>query len=427
MTHPEARPRPLPILFIHKDFPGQFLHLAKALAAAGHDVRAICDARQPELQTPVPGIPVLRYLDRLAPSQAEPLARPFDAAVRRGQFVARIAQSLAERGFRPRLVVAHPGWGESLYVKDVFPETILLHYCEYYYHAQGADVGFDPEFPATFEDVCRARTLNALNLLHLEACDHGVSPTRWQAGLHPPAFRAKISVMHEGIDTVTARPNPDARVTLPDGRVLALDNEVVTFVTRNLEPYRGFHSFMRALPSLMARRPRLQVLVLGGDGVSYGHALPEGESYRARLLAELDGQIDPHRLHFLGLQPRQAYLDVLAVSTAHVYLTYPFVLSWSMLEAMASGCVVVGSATPPVREVIEDGRNGLLVDFFDPPAIAATIERVLVAPDRMAGLRRAARETVLRLYDRDAVALPQTLALIDRLLEGGNVPVGDVK
>lgn len=412
---PSNSVRPLRILFVHKDFPGQFLHLAAALVQAGHEVRAICDARSPEPRTAIPGVALVRYLDRPVITATDPAARRFEASVLRGQIVARGAEALKQRGFNPSLVLAHPGWGEALHLKEIFPSATIIHLCEYYYHASGDDFGFDPEFPTSFEDYCRVRLLNAINLLSLEACDHGVSATGWQFSRHPTEFQSKINILHEGIDTNSARPNPAARVTLPNGQVLAPGDSVVTFVSRNLEPYRGFHRFMRALPALMARRPDVQVVVVGGDGVSYGSVLPDGETYRRRMLAELEGQLDPHRLHFLGRLERQDYLDVLAVSAAHVYLTYPFVLSWSMLEAMAAGCVVIGSATPPVAEVITHEQNGLLVDFFDTAALTATIERVLEQPDRMTGLRKRARATILERYDLATVTLPRWLALINRL------------
>jgi glycosyltransferase involved in cell wall biosynthesis len=402
------------VLFVHKHYPGQFKRLSTLLAAdPGNRVAAIGDARSVDPHLIIPGVELIRYLTPAAAPPTHPFLRAMDAGIRRAQIVASAAETLRKKGFAPDLIIAHPGWGEALYVKDLFPAARMIGYFEFYYRAEGADLGFDPEYPATFDDRCLARTLNAVNLLSLEACDCGVSPTIWQHSLHPAELRSKITVIHEGIDTDAARPNPTARMTLPDGRCLAPGAEVVTFVARNLEPYRGFHAFMRALPALLARRPRAVVLIVGGEGTSYGPPLPPGESHKARLLAELGTTLDLSRVYFLGSLPHARYLDVLAVSAAHVYLTYPFVLSWSMLEAMACECAVIGSATSPVIEVIEDGRNGRLVDFFDAEAMARIIAEVLDDADGMRAMRRRARQTVLEHYDLAKVSIPRYLALID--------------
>jgi glycosyltransferase involved in cell wall biosynthesis len=404
------------VLFVHRDFPAQFENLAAALAAQpGNRVIAVSDARSPDPPKTVPGVQVIKYLTREKGRAAHPFVQNFEAAVKRGHLVAGIAQELEQKGFRPDLVVAHPGWGESLYLKDALPRAAHVGYFEFYYHADGADVGFDPEFPASFADRCRIRTLNAVNLLALEACDAGISPTMWQRDLHPAEYRSKISLIHEGIDTSAVRPRPEARVELPDGRTLVPGMETVTFVARSLEPYRGFHAFMRALPALLARRPQLEIVILGEPDVSYGARLPAGQTYKDRLLAELGDRVDLTRVHFLGRVPYDKYLDILNVSAAHIYLTYPFVLSWSMLEAMACGCLVIGSATAPVQEVIEHERNGLLVDFFDHAALVAAVDRALDAPDRLQALRQQARQTIALRYDRDAVALPRYRALLNQL------------
>ncbi len=234
-------------------------------------------------------------------------------------------------------------------------------------------MNFDPEQQQTLDGNCRTRTLSAHLLLALAACDHGVCPTEWQKRQHPPEFHAKISTIFDGIDTDRAKPDPAARFALSNGCVLAPGDEVLTYVARTLEPYRGFPSFAHALPELLRRRPALQVVVLGGDEVAYGLTASGDASWRATLQAELD--LDPTRVHFLGRIPHADYLRLLQVSAAHVYLTVPFVLSWSMLEAMACGAPVIGSATPPVEEVITDGHNGLLVDFFSPAMIAAPRDR----------------------------------------------------
>ena len=290
-----------------------------------------------------------------------------------GQAVARGLVDLQRKGFTPDAIVAHPGWGETLYAKEVFPHARLIHFCEWYYGQPGADMGFDPEFPSPEGDALRIRARNAAQLVAFEASDRLVSPTAWQASRVPAAFRDRLSVIHDGIDTDLLRPDPGARIALGrDGVSLGPDDEVVTFVNRNLEPYRGYHSFMRALPEILRRRPRARAVIVGGSDTSYGAKPPEGRTWREIYLDEVRSALDLSRVHFVGKVPYRDYVDLLRISAAHVYLTYPFVLSWSMLEAMALGCCIVGSATPPVEEVIRHGENGLLVPPGWPSSAAPT-------------------------------------------------------
>jgi glycosyltransferase involved in cell wall biosynthesis len=318
---------------------------------------------------------------------------------------------LREDGFSPDLIVAHPGWGEALFLKDVCPKTPLLNYCEFFYHGRGADVGFDPDTPASLDAICRARARNAHLLLSLAECDRGISPTHWQRSTHPGEYQGKIEVIFDGIDTLTVRPDPAASFMLPDGRKLTRADNVVTYIARNLEPYRGFPSFMRAVPRILAEATDAQIVIVGGDEVSYGRSAPEGKSWREVMLAEV-GPLDPARVHFLPRIPYPRYLSLLSVSTAHVYLTVPFVLSWSCFEAMASGCLVIGSRTPPVQEVIRDGHNGLLVDFLDPAGIARQVIDAIRSRENLSELRDRARATIEVTY-----ALSQCLPAQLRLLQ----------
>jgi glycosyltransferase involved in cell wall biosynthesis len=378
-------------LFVHQNFPAQFRHVLRVLAARGGE--EIVFITQPEKPT-LPGVTKVEYAPHRKVTQGiHPYLGSTEAAVINGQGVARAALALKGRGFVPDVMVGHPGWGETLFLKDVFPDTPLISYCEFFYRGRGSDVGFDPEFADSFDAVCRARVRATSHLTALEAADLGVAPTEWQKAQFPAPFLDRIEVIHEGVDTERVRPAPDVSVTLSNGRTLTRADEVVTYVARNLEPYRGFHSFMRALPRLLETRPEAQVLIVGGDEVSYGRAAPEGRTWRQHLLAETGLSSD--RVHFLGKIPYAQYVAVLQLSRVHVYLTYPFVLSWSSIEAMSAGCVVLGSDTAPVREVIEDGRNGLLVDFFDPAAIADRAAEVLARPEAYARLGAAARQTAL--------------------------------
>ncbi|HXR19837.1 MAG TPA: glycosyltransferase, partial [Steroidobacteraceae bacterium] len=247
--------------------------------------------------------------------------------------------------------------------------------------------------------------------------DWGHSATQWQRSLHPAEMRSRISVLHEGVDTALARPNLKARFTLPgSGQVLTRRDEVVTYVARNLEPYRGFHVFMRALPQLLRRRKRARVVIVGGDGVSYGAPPPPRSTFREMMLQELGAKLDLKRVHFLGMLDYRAYLNLLQVSSVHVYLTYPFVLSWSFIEAMACGCLIVASNTPPVLEVLRDGSNGLTVDFFAYQQLANRIEAALDQPEGLQALRKAARATAVEQFDLKRLLLPRWTALFDDLI-----------
>jgi glycosyltransferase involved in cell wall biosynthesis len=272
------------------------------------------------------------------------------------------------------------------------------------------------------------RAKNAITLMSFDVADWGNAPTEWQRALHPPELRTRITTIHEGVDTEIIKPNPNAWVQLArENIVLTRADEVITYVSRNLEPYRGFHIFMRAVKQILERRPNAHILLIGGDEVGYGAPAPTGETYRSVMLKELGGQLDTSRLHFMGRVPYDIYLNVLQISSAHVYLTYPFVLSWSFIEAMACGCAMIGSDTPPVMEVLKDRENGLAVDFFSPGQIADRVDEILDHPDRMQHLRDAARRTAVEQYDLKTVLLPRWLKLFDDLTNGRRPKAGPAK
>ena len=405
------------ILFIHQNFPGQFKHLAPALAALGHEVVAL-GVNKPKYATP--GVRVV--LHRPQAAKANPSSLPgelleLQAKIARGHSVATAMQSLKRGGFVPDVIYAHSGWGEALFIKDVYPEVPLLVYAEYYYGTTGGDANFDPEFTKwTLESAERLKIKNTHLLNALMDADHGLSPTHFQRDRHPKSLQSNISVIHDGIETDRFKPSPSTFVSLKKaGITLRVEDEVVTFVARELEPYRGYHMFMRALPQLMASRPNAQVVVVGGSGVSYGAAPPEGSTWKDIFLKEVAKHIDPKRLHFVGAVPHETLTQLMQVSTVHVYLTYPFVLSWSMLEAMSVGCLVVGSRTGPVQEVITHGKNGLLVDFFNPAEIASTVADALQRRKELQQLRVAAREYAIQNYDLLTHCLPAQIALVKQM------------
>lgn len=404
-------------LFIHQNFPGQYVHLVRHLAAQpAHQVYFIT---QPNCVA-MTGVRKLTYpKDERSGVNCHAYSVEFDRAIYAASQVADLCRELRDRGFQPDLVIGHSGWGETLFVKDIFPNVPLLANFEFYYHYRGVDVGFDPEFASIFQDPSRLRARNATNLLAFEGCDWGHSATQWQRNLYPSAMRARITAIHEGIDTNVVRPNADATFRIPGSpRTFTQRDEVVTYVARNLEPYRGFHVFMRSLPEILRRRKRAQVVIAGGNGVSYGMPPPPRSSFRETMLHELSTKLDLSRVHFVGRLDYHDYLSLLQVSSAHVYLTYPFVLSWSFIEAMASGCLIVGSRTAPVLEVLRDGVNGLSVDFFSHKDLADRIIDVLEHLTDTQPLRKAARATAVRYFDLEQVLLPRWQGLMNDLIRG---------
>jgi len=408
-------------LFVHQNFPGQYRHIVAHLASQpGNQIYFLTQPNDNVMS----GVYKVTYNREQRVVNCHAYSVELDRAITTGAAAAQACRRLREQGFRPDLIVGHSGWGETLFVKDVFPDTPVLANFEFYYHTKGVDVDFDPEFVSTFSDPSFLRARNGVSLLAFQAADWGHSATQWQRSLHPPEMQPRISVVHEGVDTEIARPWPKATFQLPGStRKLTRQDEVLTYVARNLEPYRGFHVFMRALPQLLRRRRRLQVVIVGGDEVSYGAPPPPMSSYRAMMLSELGSQIDLDRVHFTGLIDYRSYLRLLQVSSVHVYLTYPFVLSWSFVEALACGCVVVGSSTPPVLEVLRDSQNGLVVDFFSHRDLAERIEAALAQPQRLQQLRAAARATAVEQFDLKDVMLPKWTKLFEDLVAGRRPPL----
>ena len=403
------------ILFVHNNFPAQFVHLAPALKARGHEVFAVGS----HTARAVEGIPLSTYrLNRGTTKGIVPLAVRYEADCMRGAASAQVAEALKQKGFTPDLVVAHNGWGETLFLDDVWPGVKQLLYAEFFTGPRDLDVGFDPEFGAMDQErSIRVRAKNGALALSMLAATRAVAPTTFQRDTFPEDIRRRIEVIHDGIDTASAAPRPEARLAIPGtDLVFRPGDEVITNINRHLEPLRGLHIFLRALPRVLGERPDAHVVIVGDtDGVAYGAPPPAGRTWKDVYLAEVEGRIDPSRVHFLGRVPRRTYLDALAVSAAHVYLTYPFVLSWSLLEALSAGCLVVASDTAPVREAVQHERNGLMVDFFDVEALSARLVDALSAPDRYRTMRVQARADAIARYDLSTVCLPRMVALAESM------------
>ncbi len=398
------------ILFLHPNFPAQFRHLAVALAQNPNNQVVFGTNRREGSLTGV--FKVMYNSSREVGPETHHYVRPLEKAVLQGQGVYRLADELKQKGFIPDIVYGHSGWGPTLFIKDAFPKSTLLCYFEWFYQAHGSDADFDSTDSLTADDEARIRIKNAPILIDLYSCDRGLSPTNWQRQQFPPEYHSKITVNHDGIDTKYFKPQPGAKLVLPRINLdLSGVEEIITYVARGMEPYRGFPQFIETVALLQQKRPNCHVVIVGENRVAYGKQLPDGQTYKDLMLEKVP--LDLTRVHFTGLLPYSEYLQVLQASSVHVYLTRPFVLSWSMLEALSTGCLIVASNTAPVTEVIKDGVNGLLVDFFSPQQICDRVEEALNNPDKMSLIRETARETILQKYDL-AQLLPKHLQWIQQ-------------
>jgi glycosyltransferase involved in cell wall biosynthesis len=382
-------------LFVHQNYPAQYQHLIMhLLARGGHDIVFISEANDNTI------VGVRRAMYRSDPGKPEFVhssAQDLDRAVRRAEQVAAAAANLKRLGFTPDIVIGHHGWGELLNIPDVFPGVPILGYFEFYYWPQGQDVTFDPEFPSNPAFQPRIRAMNVINHLAFALGEAGQTPTEWQLTRYPEWMRPGIELLPEGARLDLCRPDPAAKTQELDlgGFKVAPGEKLVTYVARNLEPYRGVHTMIRALPELMRARPDLKVVMVGGDDVSYGARCPSG-TWREHFMKEIAGRYDPARLLMPGQVSYPAYLRLLQRSDAHVYLTYPFVASWSLREALAAGCVVIGADVESVREFVTHNRNGLITPCLDPGRLAEQVLGVLEdrkLSDRLrAGARRYAEK-----------------------------------
>jgi len=402
------------ILFVHNNFPGRFDFLLPALKLQGHQIAAIAQGGQK-----VDGVQLLLWKGRRPNTPGI-----FDLALRaetdfmRGRAAADRALELKQAGFEPDLIIGHPAWGETLFMKEIFPKARQILVGEFYYRSGGGDVGFDREFEnPTMDDNFLVHAKNAALAMAYAEADRIVCPTPFQASVFPPAFQDRTAIIHEGVDTDRVRPIPGASLRLRGKTVLDGSAPVITFINRNFEPMRGFHIMMRALPALLAAVPDVHVLMIGNDRAKgYGLRAPDGSTWRALLTKELQGQIDGSRVFFTGQVPYDVMLSALSISWAHVYYTYPFVLSWSVLEAMACKCLILGSDTAPLRDAIRTGENGMLHDFFGVDALSRAMIDACRNRKRFDTMREAARQTILDGFDRQSVCLPAWLRLIEEYL-----------
>ncbi len=398
------------ILFLHNNFPGQYRRIAGFLREL-EGVELVAGTLASNKQDF--GVRRIDYAPhRDVTEKIHPTLVATERAVLTAQATFQALYGLRKDGWTPDLVCAHSGWGPSLLVRELWPDTRLLTLYEWYYRPRGSDADFLE--PISHDAAARAHFKNLPILADIAEMDWGTSPTRWQWSQFPPHLRTNISVLHEGVDCEFFAPG-EASVTVGD-KVLTAADEVITYVARGMEPYRGFPQFMAAVAKLQQRRPDLQVLIAGNDRTAYGKRREDGKTHREHALETLD--LDMSRIHFLGLVPLHTLQSMFRITRAHVYLTVPFVLSWSMLEAMAAGALVVGSDTPPVRELVQSGVNGLLTDFFDENRIADDLETVLRGDVDVARLKRMARATIVSDYALQSI-IPRQWALMRAVARDG--------
>lgn len=405
------------ILFVHQNMPGQYRELVQWLAAqGGHRIYFLTQRKDaPNFA----GVETRIYKAHRKPAKdAYGLSKVWEEATGAGFGAAMAARRMeSEEGFKPDIVIGHIGWGELIFLKQVWPDVPIIGFFEYYYNIEGGLVGFDPEETVSDHAPFLMHARNAVPLANIETVDQGHCPTIWQRDRFPASFHDRMYVCHDGIRTDKLRPNPDVELKL--GRLdhpLTRDDEVLTYVARNLERARGFHVFMRALPQIMRERPNARVLIVGGNEVSYGGKSADPRGLRGEMEAEVGDQLDWSRLHFLGRIPYPDYQKLIQLSRCHVYLTMPFVLSWSLLESMSMGATIVASDVAPVREAVTHGQTGLLVDFFDREALARQVIDVLAKPDDFSDLGQTARAHVIQEYDFLTKCLPEHIAQINALV-----------
>lgn len=404
------------ILFVHQNFPGQYRELFSWLRAqGGHELVFLTQRTD---VTSLEGARIVQYETHHKPGKdAYALTQYWEECTGNGFGCAQAAEKLKAEGFVPDIILGHVGWGELTFLKQVWSDVPIIGYFEYFFLAEGGSVGFDPEFPASPHARYTMHARNAVNFANIQTVDLGHSPTQWQRDTFPDSFRSKIYVKHDGIRTDRLTPDPDAKVMLRRlGRSVTRDDEVFTYMARNMEPTRGFHSFMRALPYILDARPNARALIIGGNDVSYGKKSGAPGGYRAEMEREVGDRVDWSRVHFLGRVPYADYQKIIQVSRCHIYLTVPFVLSWSLLEAMSMGATIVASDVGPVREAISHGDTGLLADFLKPEQIARRVVDVLERPGTYAHLGPNARQHVIRNHDFTKVCLPEHLRQMNGLV-----------
>jgi glycosyltransferase involved in cell wall biosynthesis len=401
------------VLFVHQNFPAQFGHIAR------HLIRTRGWSCTFVSKTPagaVDGIRKIAYTTRGgARETTHYCSRSFENAVWHAHGVYEACR--AHRDLRPDLIVGHSGFGSTPFLPELYPVVPVVNYFEFYYHPHHSDMDFRLEFPPSELDFLRARARNAMLLLDLQNCRRGYSPTHYQRGLFSENYRPKIDVIFDGIETEVfyrreCVPRRIGEQSIPES------TRIVTYVSRGFESMRGFDIFMQVARSIYRRFPDVVFVVVGSDRVCYGgdEKHIRHKTFREHVLAQ--GDYDLSRFLFTGLLPVAKLVEVLSLSDLHLYFTVPFVLSWSLMDALACGCTLLASDSAPVREMIEDGRNGRLCGFYDVEGFAERAVEVLREPGAFRHLGREAAECIRREYAID-VTLPRLAHLFEQAAGAG--------
>ena len=408
------------VLYVHQNFPAQFGHIARHLI---QKMNWRCSFVSETPAGVVDGIEKIQYkLGGGATKQNHFCTRTFENTVWHCHGV---YDALAKHPeLKPDLIVGHSGFGSTLFLRELYPDTPVINFFEYYYrsHDADSDMDFRKDLAWGVPEIkyLRSRCRNAMILLDLQNCQIGYTPTKFQKSRFPTEYGQKIRTIFDGVDRSiyhgydgTLRPPVNDRgVRTIAGIEVPADTRVVTYVSRGFESMRGFDIFMKAAKIICDREPNVIFLVIGTDRIAYGgdESYTAGKSFKEWVLGQ--DKYDLDRIKFIGRLPMDELGRTLAASDLHIYLTVPFVLSWSMMDAMSCGAVVLASDTSPVKEMIRDGENGLLADFFNPEAFADKACEVLRDPDAFRHVGQAAERMITEQYSLDAV-LPQMLQLYE--------------
>lgn len=422
MAYMEVAPQKQ-ILFIHQNFPGQYRYLSTHFSnLPDWSVYAIGEKKNlfKNFSAQPPNMQLFGYeVPDKKPQGISPRLNKFATHVHKADALAALCLRQKEQGLDPDVILVHPGWGEGLYLQELFPKAKIISYFEFFYSTTENNIFFDPEMNASFSHQLTFRMLNFESLMALQNSDVGVCPTTWQASTFPEAQRQMIKVIHDGVDTQIVKPQTKVNLEyISLNKVkssFTKDDEIITFSVRNLEPSRGFHRFMRLLPKMQALRPNAKIIIIGGEEVSYTFPHASGKTWKQLMIEEVQVQADWSCVFFLGKIPYQNLLEIFSITSLHLYWTVPFVLSWSMLEAMACEAPILASRTPPVEEFIEEGDNGYMFDFFSDEEFLERFEMLMADDALRAKLGKQARQFIVENYDLHSVCLPKHVELIEQL------------
>jgi glycosyltransferase involved in cell wall biosynthesis len=298
---------------------------------------------------------------------------------------------------QPDVVVGHVSYGTFLYLKNLYACPFVGYFELFPGAFWGQEMVLREAFPPTESVRLFQSTYHALTILQLMACDVAYTPSQTQWNMAPAEYRNKIKVIPEGVDCNVFQPRP--RPTTIGDRTIEPHTPVITFVSRTLESVRGFDIFMRVAKRIAEARPDALFIVVGAERTHYGHELAytQGKSFARWVLAQ--EEYDLSRFAFIAMPPMEQLASIYNVSSLHVHLSAPFIPSPTLLQAMASGCAILGSATAPVQEFIEDGKHGRLAPLEDVETLTSVALEMIANPEQCRELAREARLRAVEEYE----------------------------